>query len=229
MGCFLYFVPQAEGSAVADDIEGADLGDRLPEGTFTSGGMEANGPCERRGWLVARLGKKESLPLYNAETQTWRQCEGGKYWLGYVTASPPGPGELEREEAVVSWGVILGDKNRWFVPSQKVLPAYWNIDDDGEMIQQLRPAYTALSKEAGVLFDFYMAKGLDATFEMILEKKAEMRDLAIRALALNYRVTKWEVAVLGLLDDSGVASIVLALFDVKDATSPADEGKKKEE
>jgi len=225
MGCFLYFIPR--GGLVLDDIAAAGLDDRVSEG-FTSPGRTIHGPEQIEGWLIAMLGKDEPFPGYNAEKQTWRKCAGGAYWLGFATDSPPGPEDLIRPEAAVAWGVKMGDGKKWLVPSQKVMPKYWDVDGDGEAFKKSRPEYTALSEKAGALYDVFVEQGFDGLLEWISKRAPEMRDTAIEALRLTYRVTKYEIAALGLLDDTAVGVTMLALIDSQEISSPADEAKKKE-
>ncbi len=214
MSGFLYFVPgkkhvddkvlEEAGIKAIGKAEGLSfIGiERGPEGE--SGILFLAGP-------VSSDRKAPRIGYYPAQ-QTWQSCNHGKFWLGYETSHRPEPADLVREEMIAGHQVTLADGHDWMVPLARVfpkgtaLPQALVLGPDGELVTESLPQFAKLSQDAERVFEWHI--GEDVTMNL-----QEAWDAAIRALAQNYRLDKWEVSMLRLLTDANVTETLLALID----------------
>ena len=168
---------------------------------------------------------------YFKDKQTWRSCDGGKFWLGYYTADRPTPRGLARAATVGRFAPPLGDGSRWMIPvavsgwdpESIDLPMTLALGDSGRFDKRIpRPEFHALCQDAERATEvFKVAFNIGEPPEEEPEPMSpeDLADLAVRALQINYRVGKWEVNELGLLTTTNVGTIVGVLVDLPTALS----------
>ena len=222
MSGFLYFIPGGRGAG-AETLEAAGLGDLL-NGLSLSNGQIDKGPGGVGGVLI-RIDKDQAPRLrYAGDTQVWRECAGGKFSLGYDREHPPTPRDLARPDLIDGHSVILEDGNKWLIPVARVFqtggPPVFRLqlgpDDQwivGEAIGRLRNIH----KDAESIWSTSCAQlqgagesDEDATTDISLSVEA---DIAERALAVNYLLSRREIDALGLFSSSNVTDVALALVD----------------
>ena len=94
----------------------------------------------------------------------------------------------------------------------------WEGDTFGLVV---RPAYRELWERTAPVADFFFS---DTSLEFEV-----MATLAVDALALNYRLGKFEASLLGLLDTQNVQHVLAAMIDLERIRTYLDERKKKAE
>lgn len=223
---FLYYVP---GNGLTPARAAAlGLGHALsPELPFTARGCE-RGPDGAKGEVAAADGPPgrpaQPLGYLPDEGQTWRRCGSGAWWLGWTAAAPPRPADLLRAETLPGHWIELEDGEPWLVPVARridlvnrvdhgvVLPRGFDVDADGEWTLMPLPRFREFAERVEAIWQEFCAfveepaKGLD-----------ELRwlDTAAEALALNYRVSRWELATpLPRLTTVNVENVIAALLDV---------------
>lgn len=145
---------------------------------------------------------------YSAEGQTWRRLPGGRVWFGFWNDAKPTPMDLKRDEQLPGYSVKLRDGYQWLVPMARAwsemgidpkIPASLDFDDDGNVRRgAVEPRFRDLEEAAKQYLDFFIGEG-KATYELLLK-------WAVDAIAINYRIGKFEALALGLFDDQFLAA-----------------------
>jgi len=177
------------------------------------------GPDDKHG-VVFVFG--EGAPQ-RASTATWRQIPDSEAWVGYDPKDPPKPSDLRRRKTLPGHPVELADGNTWTVPVARhlngvaALPRSISWDGKDWTPGDVLPKYADLFAQACMVWDELeaefteTAKGGDAaTTEFTLSTGC---DIAVMALAINYRLGPTEVSMLGLFDTTSQGNVVLALVD----------------
>ena len=210
MAGFLYFAP------ARPRVDRAWVTDHGPAYAFDdddwgrmSQGELGQGPGDQRGCLFARRAGEPHALGYAPDRQRWAKAAGsGEYWLGYDTAEPPTPAHLERAEIIDGHLVRLGDGQQWLVPVARMfsggtaLPQAIVLGPNGEKVLRALPAYVAIARHADrVATDIHIGM-------------SDGWDIAVEALALNYRIGPDEASLLQLLTTPIVPNVLEALVDV---------------
>ncbi len=225
MSGFLYYIP-GKPTVTTSDLDALGINHGSPETIQATAGPDKSG----RGGVVFVFpqvgGSMPRLGFY-AGQQTWRECKG--FWIGFETANPPQPADLERgnmlDGYVATMQTAFG-KQAWQCPTAKVFPTYYGLDKDGNGGEIIEPEYEELSKSAELVFNEAIALR-DGEVPEEAVREDEQRRIAVQALAVNYRVTLWELTVLRLLKGDNLARVLMALIDGPNLP-PAAERKKKE-
>lgn len=182
-----------------------------------SRGVES-GPDGRTGCVIAECQGTHKIGYWPAE-QVWTECASGAYWIGYSHSEKPGPDDLARADMHTGHRVLLADGNEWLIPAARMvsggtcLPETIRLDKTGEIQTDIMPEYAALRDTAIQLWEQASETGRfggDLGFGL---------DVACRALAVNYRVSKWEAGALGLLTTPLIQKIMEALVDLPTLTA----------
>lgn len=212
----LYFLPEgglkpAAFAAARHEIFG---GETLAE-RFVNGG-----PGGVNGCICAH--PDDPAPRYLSEAQRWAQQPGG-WWLGCLTDTPPTPADLQREAMRRGHGVTLADGHQWEIPVARL----WTTEDGNVVFAPTAPRAFARGEDGQIMFaegaglQWFMADaarfwdaglhnfqgeyGLDA---------ASIFAMALRALAINYRVGADEILFLQLLDEEKAIRVMQAVIDL---------------
>ena len=217
MAGFLYYVPTDAAPTRADlrmvGFEHADCA-ALP-------GCECNkGPDDRHGW-VFNLGSPpcegggEPAVWFKNDDQTWAECAEGKWWLGWDNEHPPTSLDLRHKTIGESRSVVLADGRAWMIPvireriGTTTLPVTLGLDRQGTVIQRaVLPGFARLWELTQRLWQGVM------TFDWDKFTEEDLYELACGALALNYRIGKWEAGALGLLTTENLSYICAAIVDI---------------
>ena len=135
-------------------------------------------------------------------------------WCGLWTDSPPTPDDLRTAHPLRGSLVRLFDDQCWEVPiavacddesgAAMAIPRTLSVDNEGQWISgPVKPRYEPLWAAAKSFWDAIHGQVPDDQNELKLPI-ASVYDQAIAVLATNYRLTKTEVGLLGLLDDRGL-------------------------
>jgi len=208
---FVYFIPRiisASSTAVVDAGCGYILVDGMP---LSQRHVDSGGPGGCDGVLV-RVGGDGTLPLtYDLDNQTW--FDAGGYWIGFDPQSPPKPTDLQRKKRINGRDIILGDGNAWHVPIARLAPQALVIATDGQWASEAKPEYQGLVDLSAKVLAGISPTEKQVEDDSITFSIANAADLAVEALAWNYRIGKYEVGALRLLDTENPLQIMLALID----------------
>lgn len=178
-----------------------------------------SGPGGGRGmlWHWPADGDRQVSPVVATDRQTWYECKPrdglpkGRAWIGYETARPPRPSDLERVRRQVGQGVKMADGRTWVVPLVRELPQIYCYDDAGELATRFNvPRYQHVfdqtwqwverigeaSKGLGEGQNFYVSGARGEYFGYVSD-----------VLGLNYRVNRDVIDCLGLLVTGDVSLI----------------------
>jgi hypothetical protein len=153
-----------------------------------------------------------------------------RVWVGYWNDARPAPAELARPETLRGHAVRLRDGQVYQCPmaigfvdgdtptQANVLPGTLTIDAAGQWTTGgIEERYKRLWALATEYWDELQGREPDANNELKFQfAGGPLFDSALVALSANYRLTRAEVALLGLFDDQGyVATEILnALVDL---------------
>ena len=214
MNGILYYLPEAERPNVNQTVEA--LG--IPAGESMSVAGVGDGPGGKPGLVI---GFGDDRVGYYADDQTWHPAAGGDYWIGWN--EKPEPGDLERSELIAGHEVEL-EGGKWVIPVARsevqgsMLPHRMVLNEEGEWTHRPLEAYSKIQGHAERVWEQMMQQveasandGPDDDFEPMTDK--EVAEIAVEALAVNYRVSRWEVSALGLLTNAKALEICRALVD----------------
>lgn len=214
MNSFLYYFPGGAPVITREAAAAAGLGYALPEtGGATCCGTNA-GPDGGAGTVAVFAGNTPAA--YTPEAQAWRKGPQGKYWVGYWKDRKPGEADLRREHVYEGTGLRLRDGGLWVVPRCYAplparplgLPMKMDLAEDAAT-WVLKPAeeYAGLCQTAQRLWEMFVGAARND-----LTSKEELA-AGVSALAVNYRLSALEVAMLGLWTTRELAGILRALID----------------
>ena len=238
MASFLYFIPGIAG-VTRRDIERVGLGAIFPDRLPAWCGCE-HGPGGTAGVVcvaprIEELGGAAPKHGYYPPKQTWLQRPAlaaapglsvpgpcPSVWVGYETDAKPRPQDLHRPEMIAGYNVRLEDGNDWLVPVARsiprgsILPRRMSLGPNGEIVWECLPrfaAFSALAEEAWL--DYRRVNGWLEADEAALEMTAgRAQEIAVAALAMNYRVGLIELAILQVLSTANMIEVLDAMIDV---------------
>jgi len=224
MGVFMYYLPQVQKAGRAE-LEKLGLADRFPVGEpMIHAPVLANGPDGGSGIIIAYdpPGRKHPIGYY-PKRQKWLTTGG--FYIGFDLNDRPDPSMLQKKTILAGHQVELGWGNwtipclRYFWPeSGTPLPEIFTVDGNGKMIRVVSEKYTALCANADRLWytfcqDFDLKDCLVNIDPIEPLSELERFETACQALAINYKITKQEILISGLISTLSLHEIEKALFD----------------
>ncbi len=228
MSGFLYYLPEKKLVRLAD-LQEVGLSYAFDKPSIATR-QALSGPDGAAGLVVA---SEKDLPPeavgYFPDEQTWRKIPGLEAWVGFYRKTPPGPGDLERADALRGHPVLLGDGQEWTVPIARgwsdtdparwyiALPTVSTLDDQDNWIPggiSSRYQYLwTLAETWWTAFSAARTEGAGAEEGHAILAFEGIHNAAMQALGANYRIGKAEIALLGLFDDQNTVRIMNALID----------------
>jgi hypothetical protein len=234
---FLYFLP---GKSAGDklDLDALGLSHARAPGEPTKAPV-TKGPDDGPGLLLVFAG--DHAPRYVAAEQTWRKSPGGGHWVGVFNAHKPGPEDLAREQVIGGEPIRMLDGADWVIPicqspvrGRPTVPRQLDLDDQGQWVRRVLPKYARVCEDAERVFHHWLGENWVADVPPVSLSEDEGWRIAADALAVNYRVSPLEIAMLGIWSDAIATRVLFALADIseilrqseaeraKRPTSPAD-------
>ena len=222
MAGLLYYLPDAA-AVNAELIERLGLADRLGTDSIKFVGVQ-DGPAGRRGAVCTHDTGDARTPKrvgYYPDVQRWTKARDGAYWIGHNASDPPKPEDLVRADAINGHWVTLGDGQQWLIPTARILPAGFRLNEQGEWtVGETLPRFAEFSRRVEKLWQVVVSE-----YEALADKRelaedaptlsvAERIDLAAEALSINYRAGRWEASHLGLLDATNLSNCLRAIVDL---------------
>lgn len=215
MAGFLYYIPK-ERNPTREHL--ATLGFPFAARAGVPGGGCDKGPDSGMGTVFSLgppanpAGDEPKIGHY-PDRQTWYEGYDSAVWLGWETDSPPGPADLQVTRTITGRPTQLTDGNTW------TLPTIRNMDGSPAVERVLglgpngrigfggpAPQYTALWGLIHRILD--EARG---TAQPTLD---ECLECVSSAMGLNYLVTKWELAALGVFTDANLLRVFGTIADI---------------
>lgn len=228
---FLYFVPGMSERGDPLQIMPDSLRyafDGSPRRRTNSRGIDECGP----GCILADKAAQVDVKIDLAR-QTWRKTQAG-YYVGFE--EPPTPESLERDLMLDGDLVLLADGNQWQVPRARsfvevdgtacpniLLSRVFTLGDDDEIV------YGDVEKQFAPLHEVAMQWWVCRYWEIVRSSSAKQDETeedippppmtqdvvewAIQVLAFNYRVSRYELLMLGALADSPSREVLDAAID----------------
>jgi hypothetical protein len=233
MAGFLYYLPGHEGPLNLEHLRKAGLGYAFEHDGLSFGAvMNGGGPDGGAGALVC-VADAISPSLMGVDTnhQTWMKVVGSDAYAGVFNKDLPRPEDCARGKMLNGHWVQCGDEKQWLAPIARALsesdepgeaPAWYCplpcarvLDSDagwirGDPIARYKPLWDLALHYLDVVTQ--AVKASDGEESIKFEFDAET-DAAVVALSANYRIGTTETAMLGLLTDESVSSILGALID----------------
>jgi hypothetical protein len=205
----------------------------------------ATGPGGAAGVVVSR--SLDGIGFY-PDQQEWRDfghcgAQDGsavatgrrRVWFGWFRDSPLTGADLATEAPLPGRQVKLFDDRTWLIPVAvqfadgdfgQAIPRSLSMSPDGEWTPgPIKPCYQAFWETASKFFEAYT--GAKADDDGLTFRIGNLSELASEVLAVNYRVTRREVAALGLLDTRGDTALAILLAAIDWPTFKEWQSKKK--
>lgn len=209
---FVYFIPNCQGSPTHQICAEVGLAHAFPAGCSIAACGTFDGPGDTGGQILAHGG--DGAVEFNRATQIWMKIND-RAWLG-MAKDPrmrPGPDELQIDGGLIDGHMVrLGDGREWIVPIIRFangdtrLPRVLKIVN-GEAVYMVR-------EQCRPLFNFSRF-----VVEASIEGEggnippAQVLWFASSALALNYRVSEYEISALELIDTLNLPRMCDAAVD----------------
>jgi len=228
MSRFIYFIPGLDHSP--SNIELEDIGLNHLKNNWTDY-VGSSGPTNAGGAILGGSCKVQNGVLigYYKDNQEWTECNDGKFWIGYQKDFRPNPEDLEKENILIGYEIVLGDGNKWMIPIARrfesgcILPQSIFLDGAGVLKGEILEEYIIFSKQAEDIFnDFVSNMEPDKEFKAKVDTVGYMFEIAVEAISLNYNVSKWEISLLRLLTTDNSSRINLSIIDFPSLKSISD-------
>lgn len=214
MASFVYFLPNQNGAATNQVL--IEVG--LAHAIYGAGPQSAqcnNGPGGTAGLIVVADHPRKADCMYWPDRQTWRKSPDGKFWVGHMNDARPGPEDLARDMIYMGQRLTFQDGREWIVPRchgvvpqrPATLPSRLDLSEDGKWIGTPAEPYAKLADKA-----FELWQVLIGVAKNTLSAAGEI-DLAAEALAVNYRIGRLEIAMLGLWTTDDHKRVLRAMID----------------
>lgn len=238
---FYYYIPSAslkKRTIDAPDVRLFGFGHALPGREGPQCIHTTTGPDGTGGMVVTFNVRGERLhPAFNTD-QTWIPTDQAWY-VGVNKAERPGPDDLARARVIEGHLVELLDGKRWELPICRsvvrgsTLPKRLSLNADGKSIARVElDEYVELCSKAEKFFGQFYAAMQAATAEQQSQSfewdEVELYTTASEALGVNYRVSRWEVELLGLFSDEKMFEVLKAITDVPSIEAAGEALKKKQ-
>lgn len=238
----LYYLPNLRKSAVESlpllrsvlrERGLADVLADVPQEQFSLSELPGRGPGNSAGVMLAAQTAAGEMPRrlgYYPQEQEWTQVNE-LLWIGVDPAEMPKPGELERLRVCRGYEIEMNGQ-RWQVPVVRrhdpakptLLPSAYSRNAAGQQVETVRAAYRghweAFRDAAAWAYDG-MPEGRFSVADLV--------ELAIRALSINYRFGWNEQNLLQTIDSENFLSVIAAAVDLPGYQAAADAQKKMSE
>lgn len=210
MKSFLYYIPDLT-EAKTTDLKEKGLLYAFRDADYHSRGV--SGPDGQRG-VVVSINPDIGKIAYVADQQIWRRIPKSDCWIGYWKNELPSERDLAMPRLIEGELVKLLDDLKWMVPIARKLPRRIDLNEDGDYIQgPPKPEFSSLFDLAGSYVDHLMVG--EQSDGSISFEFAELIDLAVAGLSVNYRISRIETAILGLLDELVAVEVAQTVIDFK--------------
>lgn len=181
-------------------------------------GCACVGPDGQRGHVFALQeppgfqGERPRVGYY-VDRQAWKLAYNRSLWVGWETAKPPKPVDLQRKDIVTGHRVRMLDGNDWLVPVARQLtgtPAVgrvFGLDGAGNNGRTVHAKHAALWDLAKRIWDTMFTEADDHIGD------DDCLTAVSLALSINYRLGEQELRALELVSDEELAQCVRAIVD----------------
>lgn len=228
MAGLLYFFPQGRPVSTLAQVPDASLRELLAGGSLNCA-QNNRGPDGSIGQLLSVLPSRgsngvEARTGFFADAQTWQAVEEEdplavvvedgqekpvvrkSYWIGWETAAPPTPADVQREKLVDGFPVRLADGNDWIIPVcgplDQRLPQSFHPAPGKKLTMRVLRQYQAIAAESEKWFSIVAAGGQEFRW-------TDAYAYACNLLAVNYRIGWHEAGFLGLITTETFVDVLM--------------------
>jgi len=182
--------------------------------------LTTRGPGGHSGLLLCALPFEQPPPPrldYAPDFQTWTQLGEG-LWAGLDNERTPTPADLRRRRPLLEGYSVPIAGTTWSVPvirdpyGASGLPCDWHYTAEGEVEEKIRPEFREFWEKTADVADLFYGTDPDAKAARLADRPWIV-ERCLDALALNYRVGRYEQNLLGLVASDTWASILGATVD----------------
>ncbi len=235
MNSLVYYFPGRGENLTPKDVWAAGLGYAFDKGQFAQIRGVMRGPDDGKGVAITSAGDRIG---YYPDQQKWLKIPGSDVWVGTWTDRAILPEELIRERSLDGHWVELGDGQQWCCPAaiarseiderlvwQCSLPEATTLDEEGNWARSgVLPRFAEFWRVAEAFWNEFLPgsssdeENAGGTPEPDAEQEitftfASLNEAAVTCLATNYRLSRAEVALLGLFNEQCTREIMLAAID----------------
>jgi hypothetical protein len=146
-------------------------------------------------------------------------------WFKDGQPGAPRPAHLLRPEPIDGHQVKLADGNPWLIPIARsivqgaTLPERLVLGPNGKVVREPLERFAELSAAAERIWHRIVYDNAEQAERENMEDPGalsteELFDIACQALAVNYRIGRWEISALKLLTSQTAMNVVKALVDL---------------
>ena len=165
----------------------------------------------------------EIMLVYQPERQTWHHNKQDNHWVGWI--DQPTPERLLRPDNMDGFPVTMADGKVWGIPSLWEKQHVMEVDDNGKRVTKERWKNEALYRSTLDIVEMIRhrllteqadtdeaKKGLDDKHAWDDDKAFEF---VCRVLPLNYRVTRFIIGKMGIIEQNRLVSLASAATDLE--------------
>lgn len=176
------------------------------------------GPIDKPGHIFALSAPDRMTPKfgYYPDDQTWLECADGKFFIGRNNNEPPTPYDLQNKEIVPGVDVKMGDGNEWTVPTIRdhasgtpKVESVLRLRSDGVLINDAPAAQYV--RMWGLVQKLYN----DGNIAGAPLNETEIFCLVADVLALNYRISIWELGALSIITTHNIDKVFRAILGIE--------------
>lgn len=162
----------------------------------------------------------ELMIMYLPDRQTWFHNKKDDHWIGWV--EPPTMEQLLRPDHIDGLPVMMADGSTWGIPNLWERQHVMSVNEDGEQVTKERWKHEALYRTTLDVVEMVKHR-LYTEYEVKDEKLKDEHawddgkafEFLCRVLPLNYRVTRFIIGQLGIIESDKLVSLVSAATDIE--------------
>ena len=226
---FLYYVPGRSSVTLesAKEVGISHAFERQP----SCRAVVANGPDGGSG-CIAIDPSWDITPGHYPDDQSWvaapaTECGSPPYWLGFLKEDPPRPEDLAREKQLPGKAITFDSGHQWVVPRLRAQPedAEWPtwscnlprrviLDISGrwvygEVLERYRELWSWACRTVGIIASEVASEG-----SAEIASDADACEFASMCLGVNYRVSRVEVAMMGISAEMDATPVIRYALDI---------------
>lgn len=214
------YLPAYVGRRTLDALKSVKLETLHDDGlTLEFADVLENGPDGGAG-VIAGWGELGKITAYRPASQEWNKVvkqtladgtvlDAGRAWIGWDRDDPPTPENLLRRKQLGGEFVKLDDGREWLIAVAEQLPKRCRLSEDGTLAMTVTPFYRDFYDYAYAVLGRYT----EQAGEVYIDYEYGF-DACTRILAMNYRVSRDLVSVLGLIGSRELWSVPATCCEV---------------
>lgn len=155
-------------------------------------------------------------PGWYPEKQTWLECADEKFFIGRWNETPPTPSDLQNKKNINGQPIVLADGNKWTIPAIRnhadgtpQVESVLRLKSDGTLVNDApAPQYVRMWGLVQKLYN-------DGNIANTPLSQEECFALIGDVLALNYRISVWELGALEIITTENIDKVFQAIIGIE--------------